>query len=65
MHQDPALFERKTRWMHYGDMDDGISLQSRVNFVSAIDHVHEVEAMFQDDVAMGHMRKLSNREAEE
>eukprot|EP00973_Karenia_brevis_P095222 12426337-Karenia_brevis.AAC.1 len=45
-------------------MDDELDPESKSNYVSAIDHVGEVEEMFEQDVQMGHMRKLSNLEAE-
>eukprot|EP00973_Karenia_brevis_P069937 9724972-Karenia_brevis.AAC.1 len=45
-------------------MDDEVNPGSKSNNVSAVDHVKEVEEMFEQDVQIGHMRKLSNLEAE-
>eukprot|EP00973_Karenia_brevis_P015227 2082575-Karenia_brevis.AAC.1 len=64
MPRKPALFKRKMRWRRYGDMDDEVDPESKSIYVSAVDHVSGVEAMFEEDVRMGHMRKLTNLEAE-
>eukprot|EP00973_Karenia_brevis_P002857 387947-Karenia_brevis.AAC.1 len=45
-------------------MDDEMNPESKSNYVSALQHVKEVEEMFEQDVLVGHMRKLSNLEAE-
>eukprot|EP00973_Karenia_brevis_P023220 3197715-Karenia_brevis.AAC.1 len=65
MPRNPALFERKKRWRRYDDMEDEIDPQSKSNCVSAVDNVKEVEAMFEQDVLIGHMRKITNLEAEQ
>eukprot|EP00973_Karenia_brevis_P014954 2040467-Karenia_brevis.AAC.1 len=64
MPRNPALFDRKKRWRRYDDMDDEVNPESKSNYVSAVDHVKEVEEMFEEDVRIGHMRKLANAEAE-
>eukprot|EP00973_Karenia_brevis_P084342 11705788-Karenia_brevis.AAC.1 len=59
----PAVFERKTRWRKLDGMDDVEMPSSREKYSSAIENVAAVEAMFKEDVELGHMRMLSDSEA--
>eukprot|EP00973_Karenia_brevis_P055905 7776405-Karenia_brevis.AAC.1 len=58
-----ALFDRKVRWRKYDGLDSDELPVSQDNYSSAVDHVAEVEQMFQEDLKEGHMRWLSDKEA--
>eukprot|EP00973_Karenia_brevis_P021484 2953268-Karenia_brevis.AAC.1 len=64
MPRNPALFDRETRWPRYGNMDDEVDPESKSDYVSAGDYAKEAEEMFEQDVQMGHMRKLPKSDAE-
>eukprot|EP00973_Karenia_brevis_P068290 9500157-Karenia_brevis.AAC.1 len=44
-------------------MDDNEMPSSKENYSSALENVSAVEAMFEEDVELGHMRLLSDEKA--
>eukprot|EP00973_Karenia_brevis_P024591 3392325-Karenia_brevis.AAC.1 len=60
----PAVFERKVRWRKLDGMDEATMPSSRDNYTSAVENVEAVESMFEEDIELGHMRKLTDAEAE-
>eukprot|EP00973_Karenia_brevis_P017422 2389784-Karenia_brevis.AAC.1 len=51
-----AVYERKTRWRSYDEEWDGAAV-SKANYKSVTDCGDAVEALFLEDVALGHMRE--------
>ena len=61
----PAVFERKVKFRKYDEDDPDVGPSSKENYKSVGDNLEAIRSQFEEEAAMGHMRKVTNAEAAE